>query len=89
MRPIIRKNVSWQKIGEEVLVMDTVYQKKAHSLNQSAAIIWENCTGDNNLEQIAKLMTEKYDIGYEQAFSDTEKTIKHFVSLDLVELLDG
>ena len=89
MRPIIRKNVSWQKIGEEILIMDTIYQKKAHSLNKSAALIWQNCTGENNLDQITKLVIEEYNIDYEQAFIDTEKTVKHFASLDLVELLDG
>jgi hypothetical protein len=55
-RPIARKNgLVVQEVPDEVLVYD-LDSNKAHCLNQSAAIIWRSCDGNNSVTDIAKLV---------------------------------
>ncbi len=55
-RPIARKNgLVVQEVPDEVLVYD-LDSNKAHCLNQSAAIIWRSCDGNNSVSEIAKLV---------------------------------
>jgi hypothetical protein len=55
-RPIARKNgLVVQEVPDEVLVYD-LDSNKAHCLNQSAAIIWRSCDGNNSVSDIAKLV---------------------------------
>jgi hypothetical protein len=55
-RPIARKTgLVVQEVPDEVLVYD-LESNKAHCLNQSAAIIWKSCDGNNSVSEIAKLV---------------------------------
>jgi hypothetical protein len=55
-RPIARKaGLVIQEVPDEVLVYD-LETNKAHCLNQSAAIIWRSCDGNNTVSDIAKLV---------------------------------
>lgn len=55
-RPIARKaGLVVQEVPDEVLVYD-LETNKAHCLNQSAAIIWRSCDGNNTVSEIAKLV---------------------------------
>ncbi len=85
MNPKIKTQISWQLIGDEVLIMDTVYQKKAHTLNSTASFVWQHCTGENTLDQITQLLIEQYDVPQEQASSDISEVLLHLKSLDLLE----
>jgi hypothetical protein len=55
-RPIARKSgLVVQEVPDEVLVYD-LESNKAHCLNQSAAIIWKSCDGNNSVSEIARLV---------------------------------
>ena len=55
-RPIARKSgLVVQEVPDEVLVYD-LESNKAHCLNQSAALIWRSCDGNNSVSEIAKLV---------------------------------
>jgi hypothetical protein len=55
-RPIARKSgLVVQEVPDEVLVYD-LESNKAHCLNQSAAMIWKSCDGNNSVSEIAKLV---------------------------------
>ena len=55
-RPIARKSgLVVQEVPDEVLVYD-LESNKAHCLNQSAAMIWRSCDGNNSVSEIAKLV---------------------------------
>jgi Coenzyme PQQ synthesis protein D (PqqD) len=55
-RPIARKNgLVVQEVPDEVLVYD-LDSNKAHCLNNSAAMIWRSCDGNNSVSEIAKLV---------------------------------
>jgi hypothetical protein len=44
-----------QEVADEVLVYD-LDRDKAHCLNQTAAIIWKHCTGENSISDLAHLL---------------------------------
>ena len=55
-RPIARKaGLVIQEVPDEVLVYD-LETNKAHCLNQSAAMIWRSCDGNNTVSEIAELV---------------------------------
>src|SRR5688500_12867941 len=55
-RPIARKSgLVVQEVPDEVLVYD-LETNKAHCLNQSAAMIWKSCDGNNSVSDITKLV---------------------------------
>jgi len=55
-RPTARKSgLVVQEVPDEVLVYD-LESNKAHCLNQSAAMIWKSCDGNNSVSEIAKLV---------------------------------
>jgi hypothetical protein len=55
-RPIARKSgLVVQEVPDEVLVYD-LESNQAHCLNQSAAMIWKSCDGNNSVSEIAKLV---------------------------------
>lgn len=45
-------------------------------LNETAAFIWNHLDGKRKLEDIAGLITEEFDVDYEQAGKDVLNTIK-------------
>ena len=54
--PIARKTgLVVQEVPDEVLVYD-LDNNKAHCLNQSAAMVWRSCDGNNSVADIAKLV---------------------------------
>ena len=55
-RPIARKSgLVVQEVPDEVLVYD-LESNKDHCLNQSAAMVWKSCDGNNSVSEIAKLV---------------------------------
>jgi Coenzyme PQQ synthesis protein D (PqqD) len=54
--PIARKEgLLVEKLSDEVLVYD-LDRKKAHCLNQTAALIWNHCDGKTSVEEIARIL---------------------------------
>ena len=67
-RPIARKSgLVVQEVPDELLVYD-LESNKAHCLNQSAAMVWRSCNGDNSVAEIAKLVTEQAGSGVTEDF---------------------
>ena len=55
-RPIARKaGLVVQEVPDEVLVYD-LETNKAHCLNQTAAMVWRSCDGNNTVSEIAELV---------------------------------
>lgn len=54
MKPLARKdNLVIQEVGGEILVYD-LNTNKAICLNQTSALVWQNCDGEKNALEIAK-----------------------------------
>ena len=59
---------------------------KVHTLNETAAWLWENLTGkDVTVEQVADLLCERYEVASEKATSDAIALIQEFEAAGLFE----
>ncbi len=55
--PLARKEkLIIEQMADEVLVYDLTAHK-AHCLNLTAAVVWQNCNGKNDLSQIARFVS--------------------------------
>src|ERR1044071_1411068 len=55
-----REGLLIENLPDEVLVYD-LDRKKAHCLNQTAALIWNHCDGATSVPKIAEMMTADAD----------------------------
>jgi hypothetical protein len=76
LKPLARlEEIVVREVGNEVLVYD-LRKSKAYCLTESAAFIWNNCDGNNSVEQIREKVREKFG----------SEVSKEFVLLALEEL---
>ena len=47
-----------QELSDEVLVYD-LERDKAHCLNQTAAIVWQNCDGKTSVSELAQILSKE------------------------------
>ncbi len=62
-------------MDDEVLVYDPVVDR-THRLNVSATLIWELCDGTRSLEDIARVLTEQFEVEFETALQDAWTVLK-------------
>ena len=62
-------------MDEEVLVYDPVIDR-THRLNVSATLIWELCDGTRSLEDIARALTEQFEVEFETALQDARTVLE-------------
>ena len=65
-------------LDEAIVVASGEASKSFHGmvkLNETAAVIWELIDAGNSEEEIAKKISEKYEISLEQAAEDTKAMI--------------
>ncbi len=65
-------------LDEAIVVASGEASKSFHGmikLNETAAVIWELIAEGNSEEEIAKKLSEKYEISVEQAAEDTKSMI--------------
>lgn len=63
--------------GREGVLVD-LNTKKYYQLNETASLIWRGLEKHFPLGQIAKEMTERYDVTLEQATASIERALRHF-----------
>jgi uncharacterized metal-binding protein len=56
-----------------------------HHLNPSAAVIWQLCSGEASVEQLAQEIAEEYGLRTDQVLEQVASVIAEFDALDLVE----
>lgn len=57
-------------------------------LNESAAYIWERLMEEQSLEQIARAMTEQFDVDFEQALEDVRNCAAQLTREGLIQEVD-
>lgn len=63
------EDLVWRKIEGEIVIL-TEDGQKIHTLNSVGGAIWELADGSKNIDEIAKILTERFDVSPEQAQSD-------------------
>jgi hypothetical protein len=82
------ENFIWRKIGDDIVVIkeDGV---SLYVLNKTAAHIWEMCNGDNEPDEIAASLSERFDVTPEEVSADVKDTISELEGLGLLARVEG
>jgi len=86
----LRHDLVLRKVGDDYIMVDPsqgmVDLSKVHTLNETAAWLWEQLTGKEvNVEHVAALLCERYDVSPEQAAADAEALVQEFEKAGLLE----
>ncbi|MBR3717742.1 MAG: PqqD family protein [Bacteroidaceae bacterium] len=86
----LRKGFALREIcGERIVVpegLDVINFNKLISLNGSAKYLWETLQDKEfTVQDVAKLLTDKYEVEEATALSDAEKLINKWQEIGLIE----
>jgi hypothetical protein len=82
MLPTARKNnLLVEDVGEEVVVYDQE-RYRAHCLNRTAAMVWNNCNGQRTPEEIAAILQQELN-----PLADTDLVLLSLDRLEAAHLL--
>lgn len=76
--PVQNKEVIWRRVGDTVVVIKED-GLSSHTLNKTAAYIWELCDGTRDINEIANNIHERFEVEFKIAYTDTETTIEELV----------
>ncbi|MBR0532794.1 MAG: PqqD family protein [Bacteroidales bacterium] len=76
-------------VGQYVVIGEGIEQvdfNKMITMNDSAAYLWQGVEGkDFTVEDLTKLLTDKYDVAEEKAASDAARIASKWIEAGLVE----
>ncbi len=87
-RAVLRRveGIAWRVIdGEAVLV--NVRRDDVMHLNPVASFLWTNLDGRSSLEDIARSITEEYEVGLEEALSDAVSFAGDLLEQEVAEIV--
>ena len=84
MNPKKRDDVSARVIAGETVVLDRD-GGRVHQLNATASYVWERCDGNASPTEIARDLSEEYDVEPDQAANDVANLVGQFQELGLLE----
>jgi len=84
LNPKKRDDVSARVIAGETVVLDRD-GGRVHQLNATASYVWERCDGRASSTEIARDLSEEYDVEPDQAANDVATLVGQFRELGLLE----
>ena len=87
MRPRRDEQLIIHELDDELLLYDPRIDR-THRLNRSASIIWQSCTGERSVEDIASRLTEAFDVEIDTALPDTQAALQQMISERLIIIED-
>ena len=82
-RPLRRRDVTIHELDGEGLIFDA-RTTDTHRLNETALCIWHACDGTRNVQQIAELLTEQFDVEMDEAHAHVEQFLATLQDAGLV-----
>jgi hypothetical protein len=79
-----RDNLLYRELEDESVVFDPE-ANTVHSLNITATVVWNNCDGKQDLQDITEKILDKFDVPQENATEDVKKIINNFRELRLLK----
>lgn len=83
-KPCRRDNLLYRELEDESIVFDPK-ANTVHSLNITATVVWNNCDGKQDLQEITGKILDKFDVPQENAREDVRKLINSFRELHLLK----
>ena len=86
----LRSDLILRKMGDEHVIVDpsqdVVDMSKVYTLNETAAFIWNELQGiEFDIQVIAGVIFDNYDVEFSQALMDATILIENFSKEDLLE----
>jgi hypothetical protein len=76
-KPHVRSDVQYRELEDGGVVYDTAAER-IHTLNVTAAYIWNCCDGSRNVAQIASELEQLLNVSLEKALTDVRESITYF-----------
>jgi hypothetical protein len=77
-------DVIWRRIEEKIILIGKD-GLEIHTLNKTAALIWELCDGANGDDEITAKLCERFDVLPEEAMVDVRETVSKLEKMGLLE----
>jgi hypothetical protein len=78
------QGISWTKMGEQLVILDTRRERKFHEFDEVATFLWDALDKHNSLEALATSLTETYDVSKDQALNDVKEFLNDLKSKNLI-----
>jgi hypothetical protein len=72
------------RLGRELIVLDTE-ANVAHTLNETASLLWSLCDGTRTADDLAAVMLARYRVEDVTARTDVERVLRQLRSLHLLQ----
>lgn len=82
--PVKRDHLITRELKNEFIIIDTE-NGQIHSLNKTAAMIWQMSDGKLSIDNMAQHVLEKFDASFDKAKSDVEKILRDFHKKGLIK----
>ena len=76
-RPAVRSDLQYRELEDGGVIYDTAAEK-IHTLNVTAAYIWNCCDGAHTLSEIASELNQHVNVPPEQALKDVSEALTYF-----------
>ena len=84
VNPVIyAKDIIWRRIGDDIVVIKED-GLSTHTLNKTAACIWEMCDGKRGIDEITTHLCERFDISFEEAHVDVREIIERLLQIGIL-----
>lgn len=83
------QHLSWRKLGEHTVILDSRINQEVHHLNEVGAYLWELCTGENSLSDIRNNLVSDFDIDEGTADKDIMYFIDELRTKSLLDTAEG
>ena len=75
--PVVREDLQYRELDDGGVVYDTT-SERIHTLNLTAAFIWNCCDGSHTLSQIASELCQPANVTLQKSLEDVREAITHF-----------
>lgn len=72
MTPIRTQNLPWRQIDGRAVIVQPA-RGRVHDLNPTATLLWERADGKASLDEIARAMSENFEVEFAEARADARE----------------
>jgi hypothetical protein len=80
----IHPRLSYKKIGEESLILDTKIHRAVHQLNDVATFLWSACEEPKKMDELVDLLIKNYEVEPSVAEADTRQFLAELCNKELL-----
>lgn len=78
-------HVAFRQIGEDTVLVDTQGQE-LHRLNETAALIWEHCSGERTSDEILDAVRAQFTVDRAEARAQLDDFLRSLLNKGLISL---